>query len=659
MFTNRESQCDRVASRSINESRVACRTRSHRCAHCMQPRRGMSLMIVMVAISTSLVLTYSFLRTQTIALKISQNGKRRDLALQAAQTGAAVAVERIQSADWKGVAEQLTRNVSSDAAGTSSYTVEFLQRESDSEGPDDSALSLRIHSTGIWQSATNAEETVKRIVEVVAELKPRVPGRDILTEDSESAMDIAANPGDYDRTQDHAVFASTGHSLSVHPASRIDGKLWIGDHIHLYDGHHWKPHVRDELLRSIGDRFVTGGVNAHPHPFGNGDVPAEDSHMTFALEPKSSMRGKLGDLKVSWQQTDETLSLPAIDFDHWRTYRLYDGGFEYQAQLLGSQLDGTTLAPSPGNPLGIFFREGSIELDDHVTIRGTLVATGTITISGDSVRLTAFNWRGDGGRPVTTNGSSWPRLPSLVAHNVEIRRDCQTTIEGAVIVNDRLRGAGGDFEYTSVPDVDFTITATARPLEQPISLLTVESGGDLGLLNQAGDYSVWLPDGKSGSWHAIVGVDRLQRELAVIGELNISSATSLRVRRTRRRYADIRGPVACRKVDIKRSPAWTTPTESQWDDLHERWEDLNDEREDDDLEPIAFVDWLADPANFVGWPHPISEYGLRLEPTFHLRGMTGIDYRWEPPLFQAYQGTGTEAEFSGYRWQVLSWREAP
>jgi len=179
------------------------------------------------------------------------------------------------------------------------------------------------------------------------------------------------------------------------------------------------------------------------------------------------------------------------------------------------------------------------------------------------------------------------------------------------------------------------------------------------VLNDVGDYSIWLPDGKSGSWHAIVGVDNLQREMAVIGELDVPSATTFRVRRNRHRYADIRGPVTCRRVDIHRPHAWAVPTESLWNDLHDRWESLNAQRADDGFTPISFVDWLASPANFAGWPFPISQYGLQLEPTFHLRSVTDIDYHWEPPLFQAYQGTGTEAEFSGYRWKVISWREAP
>lgn len=463
MFTNRESYNDRVTSRPINGSRVTCRTQCLCRACTRQTRRGMSLMIVMVTISTSLVLTYSFLRTQTIALQINRNGLRRDVALQAAQTGAAVALERIQAADWTGVAGQLTRDVSVDVEGTASYIVNFRQRESLNDGPDDSALSLVIHSTGIWQSATNPNETVKRHVEIVAELNPRVPGRTIRSGDSAAAMDLAANPGSYDRTQDYALFASEDTSLVLDPADRIDGKLWVRERIKIYEDPHWTTAVRREMLQSIGSQFVTDGVSAHPHPFGSSGVPAGESLITFTRTPSSSLQRDLSDLNVSWQQASGTMSLPTIDYNKWRTYRLYDGGFEYKASPLNWRLHGTTLAPSPDNPLGIFFREGSLELGDHVTVRGTLVATGTITVKGHFIRLAGFNWRGEGGEPVIANDPAWPRLPSLVAHNVEIARNSQTTIDGAVVVDDRLRGAGGNFQYESAPEVDFTITATARP----------------------------------------------------------------------------------------------------------------------------------------------------------------------------------------------------
>ena len=73
----------------------------------MPGRRGLALLLAMVAISTSLVLTLAFVKTQTIALRLSRNSARRDFALLAAQTGAAVALERLQSPDWTGVLARL------------------------------------------------------------------------------------------------------------------------------------------------------------------------------------------------------------------------------------------------------------------------------------------------------------------------------------------------------------------------------------------------------------------------------------------------------------------------------------------------------------------------------------------------------------------------
>ncbi len=58
--------------------------------------------------------------------------------------------------------------------------------------------------------------------------------------------------------------------------------------------------------------------------------------------------------------------------------------------------------------------------------------------------------------------------------------------------------------------------------------------------------------------------------------------------------------MSAEKVDINRPPAWRTLSDAQWNELYETWEDGNDDRQDDELDPIPFVDWLADPENFSG-----------------------------------------------------------
>ncbi len=150
----------------------------------------------------------------------------------------------------------------------------------------------------------------------------------------------------------------------------------------------------------------------------------------------------------------------------------------------------------------------------------------------------------------------------------------------------------------------------------------------------------------------------MARRLRVVGEVQHPSPTTFRIRRTRQRYADIRGPIACEKTDINRPPAWAEPSSDDWEDLHEEWDAENVTRAGQGLTAIPFVDWLADPVHFNDWDTSLlREYGLQLEPTFHLRNTNGIAYQWSPPLFRAFAASGDDEQFAGYRWQIISWRQ--
>jgi len=251
----------------------------------------------------------------------------------------------------------------------------------------------------------------------------------------------------------------------------------------------------------------------------------------------------------------------------------------------------------------------------------------------------------------------WPRLPAVVADGLWSARNVRTRIEGAIAVKRHLDGAGGDFELMNGTDVAITGTATSQPLDQPYSSVQLSGTPDLTAVSATGVHSIWLQDGPTGNWYPIVGVNRTTDVLTVVGEVRHNATTAFRIGRTRLRYVDLHGPVFGEKFNINRPPAWSIPSTDQWDQLHIDWEASNAQRVQSGLTPIAFVRWLADPANFVGGSSLLSMYGLGLEPTFHLRNTSGISYRWSPPLFTAYPGTATDTTFAGYRWKVLSWRE--
>ena len=612
-------------------------------------RAGLSLVMVMLAISTSLVVTMSFLQTQTVTLQLTRNAADAGLLVSAAQTGAAAGLQRLQSADWAGVDELLSGTVHTDGRGQVAYRVEFLPVEPSDEngtaGPMQ-GLQLRILSTGRRTLADGTFAGTAKAVEVVVELEPRVAGRMLVAGDEAEVTDVPANPGDYDAISQYGLFAGWGGtSLSLDPETRIEGPVRLRDGLRLFHDPRWRSSVRREYLQSVGERLGGAAGLVSPHPL--------TGPITFEQSPSSSTVTDLSDLQCSWSVDGTTLTLPAPDSGNWRTYRLYEGGFEYTATLVGSSLSQTTLRPTAENPLGIFYRDGSLQIRDDVQIEGTLYVTGTLDLQGDRIVFSRHRWRDSTGQLLTDDSRLWPELPVIVARQLTTEGDAQVLVDGVVITEDGFSGGGADLQWSEAESVSLTGTATAYPGQAPLS--TVVLGNPAGLETVAADqtYSIWLDDGASGHWYPIAGVDQLTGRLTVVGEVDVSSPVACRIGRTRRHYLDIRGSLCGGRHDIDRAWLWAQPYWITWEFVRAAWEAMNDDRQEEGLPPVPFDEYVADGSLLSGWP------GLPLDPVIHLQYAAAAASRWSPPLFQAWSSTTQHKKHSGYRWRVLSWKVLP
>ncbi|WP_145223064.1 hypothetical protein [Gimesia alba] len=625
-------------------------------------RSGISLILVMFALSMSLVLTYSFIQTQSVLTQISENGARRDLAMSAARAGINDALNRMNSLDWAGVNDQYLREFQSDSDGTSTYSISF-QAPSDSLS---SVLEIEVHSLGVWISAENNNLRSEYQITAKVRLVPRLKGRTILPGDSASATDQAANPGDFDVIRQYALFAEEGrNSLILDPCDRIDGNLWLNEDLVLYEDPNWNSSVRSTFLQDLGNRLVTfpDGSSSlsdaslqYPHPIAG--------NITFYNTPSSSIQQDLTDLKINWTTTADRPTIPSPDYTKFSTYQLYAGGPEYQAVSVSSSLYSETLKPTPTNPLGIFYRNGSINVFDNVVIQGTLVAKNKIFFRGKGIHVTAFNWKGATGEPLVPDADLWPRLPTLVADDVEFERNTQTTIEGAVVCHDDLNGAGGSVSYPGASAISLSGTATATSIEQPHSTVTLNEFRVLDTLTSDGQYAIWLnttgmgQTGATGTWFPIVGVDSLNQQLTIRGEIDHAVPTGYEIKLHKQTLAQIRGPVCAETYNFNRLNEWVLST-SLWNDRKNTWEVGNDLRTLLGIDLLGFSEWLADPLNFPGWDTYYQLYGLNLEPTLHIQHLKDQEYRWEPPLFQPYDDGDADSEYAGYRWSLIDWKEIP
>ena len=445
--------------------RCAMRLRLFHSIRRQPPRDGFSMVIVMLAIGMSLALTYGFVRTQVTSLKLTQNDSRRDLALEAARTGLSIGLKRIQAPEWSGVSDVYTKVIQQD---TTNKTVCDVRLEPITSGqvagvPDvELPLHLRIVSKGTWSSPSNATEQVSRTVKAVVRLLPRLPGRTARAGDLTTASDQAVNPTNYEATLPYTLTAKgTGTSLNFDPGARIEGPIWLRDRITFFNDPNWSSTVRSSMLTETGNQYgsTTAANFLHPHPM-NGPI-------LFSRSPQSSIQTDLSRLKTTWTTTTTNPAYSALDLNLWTNYRLFDRGFSYQATSLSGTLENVTLRPSSTNPLGIFIRSGNLTIRGQVVVQGTLVVNGTINVEGTGVSVTSYNWRGSDGSPLVAESDKWPRLPAIVAQDLDITREARVVIEGAMLLNDQFTGAGGEFEYRSGTQVDITGTATAVRGHQP------------------------------------------------------------------------------------------------------------------------------------------------------------------------------------------------
>ncbi len=672
-------------------------------------RGGMSLILVMTAVSMSMLLTYAAISSQTRGLQIRQNVNRQELAHRAAESGATIALAKLQASDWTEVTESVSGILENDSQGTASYAVEFRTIDgqtspaayptsqgqtnltenrsvfnstspgltSDSANTAASAtkqaFQLLVRSTGKWQSATDITDFVTDVVEVGVELQPRVPGRTLLPADSASAIDVMPNSANYDTIQTYALFTTTGSndnpSLTLQPGDRIDGSVWLNTGLDLFTGPNWNGSTRNDYLLSVGSRYAPtiGGQPAlqHPHPFGGG--------VTTLNSLNTSDQTDLEKLNVPHQTASSSLVAPTVSFTAWQTYQLYVGGFIYDAEKLTTEtLAKAILRPSQRNPLGVFYRDGNLELDDNVVIQGTLVCSGRVTVSGNNVFLTGLNWRDADGAALLSNATIFPRLPSIVARELKFERNTRATVDGAVLLTSTVTDSGGSYELLDATNIDIAGSeATSVPLRQPFSQVQLPNDVNLSKVTGNCQHAIWLADGNSGNWYPISDVDSANRRLTVVGEASRPSPVSFRVRRQRLRFTDLRGPLLTPRLKLTMAWEWTL-SNGLWNSLHSIWKLLIQIQSNNGFPQTPFVDWLADPATFAGWGDSYDTLGLSLEPTFHLSPLAGVTYRDSLPLFRGYSpasgstsspmsntspgSTSQLSDFAGYRWRVLFWR---
>ncbi|MBX3414875.1 MAG: hypothetical protein KF708_19480 [Pirellulales bacterium] len=387
---------------------------------------------MLLVLSAALVLTYAVLNSQSTALQIQRNSGRTLEAKQVATSGMLAAIRRMHQTNWAGVETTFTGSYGTSGSYEVSFTTGDAQIVPGSAEDHHWPYRVTLLAKG---SVTNPDHpTVKATyeIEAVVQLVPR---------------GLSATPSEWSSITQHTLYQLSTDDCRLEVPISIKGPVRFQSGIQLITSN------------SIGDSSArtryAGDLNLMRNA-GYPDYRPFNNTVKFPYSMNdSSMRSFLQtQLGVSTSDVSLTsTSLPA-SFSAPTGYQLYAGGKVYSPQSLPSSVNGGTYEASPRtNPLGLFVRNGSVDLKNNTTIRGTLIATDQVNIDGTNVTLEAVNLE-------SIEGASQPsRLPVIYARNLALNATSGATIRGATLVLQEFQSISGD---QATMNVTFTGNVAAR-----------------------------------------------------------------------------------------------------------------------------------------------------------------------------------------------------
>lgn len=353
-------------------------------------RRGITIVVALGLLSVSLALSYAVLRSQALATQVQSNGNLQARARAAAWTGFAAGLRTMHQSDWSGV----NTSVSSQLNGSDSYSVSWTTGDA-SLMPSNAAYSeypyrVTLSVTGTSVDPLHSGVRATRQLVAVVRLSPR---------------QLATEPPDWATMRQYTIYQwSNGPAFNIDVPCRVQGPLWLQGHLQIAPTYPNPPPAHDQYLSDLEAMAQNGYPDYRP-------LTGPISIPNHQLDPKtrSLLTGSMGISTVDVPPTTPTnFSYPGTA----QSYKIYPGGASYTVPRLSGQLSGTTLGPDPlTNPLAIFYASGDLSLQNNVTVQGTLIADGTVSMDGLNVNLQPLSL------PALAGGSVPVQLPSVVAGN--------------------------------------------------------------------------------------------------------------------------------------------------------------------------------------------------------------------------------------------------
>lgn len=348
----------------------------------------MTLVVALALMAIAMALSYAVMRTQGTDVQIQANSNLRERAKHAAWSGFASGLRNMHQSNWGGVNSTLAGSVNATDSFSVSYATGDPTLTPASAQYADYPYRVTLSVTGTATNPSHPGVVATHALRAVVRLAPK---------------QLASEPASWPAMQQYTCFQPSGGKFTIDWPCRIQGDLYLQGPLTICPTY---PYPSAAVTKYLGDLAAMSGAGTEYRPL-SGTV-----HLPFTNDNNGAFRNWLS----------STLGVATVDDKHdplvsgWnyphsmKSYQIYPGGAVYQAQTLGNQLRNATLAPDPlVNPLGLYYANGDLSLENHVSITGTLVCDGDISIDGTGVALQSY------GLPALAGSTQPVHLPAAIA----------------------------------------------------------------------------------------------------------------------------------------------------------------------------------------------------------------------------------------------------
>ncbi|HEX4131336.1 MAG TPA: hypothetical protein VHZ24_14950 [Pirellulales bacterium] len=372
------------------------------------PRRaGMATMIVLLLLSITVGLSYSLLRSQGATVQAQSNSNLDMLARQAAMTGYSTALRKMNDANWGGIAMVVTGSLSANQSFRANYATGDPSITTTSANASDWPYRVTITSLGTAVDPARPTIASTYTVTAVVRLIPR---------------QLATVPTTLTSALQFTVYQYANDTFELQLPCRVTGPVRLQGQLQLCTSYPPSSAGQSRYLSDLNAMRSAGYGDWRPL---NGPVSVPNSDISGSTQ--SVLNNQLGVSNINISATSATgWSFPGSV----STYQLYAGGQTYTVPTLQASLANTSLAPDPrSNPLGLFYRSGSLTIGNNVSISGTVIVSGDVTVTGTGVTLQAFSLP-------SLLGSTQPvQLPAVVASgSFKVESGVQAVVRGMIAV---------------------------------------------------------------------------------------------------------------------------------------------------------------------------------------------------------------------------------